>query len=83
MEELVALSNTNDSANVDDKMWRKKMEEKQEGMIAILNQLVSLSSAKAEKGTNSNANLFNLLGLVSIAFVFGFLACYLLLTNLH
>jgi len=86
MEELLVLSKTNDSANEDDKMWRKTMEEKQEDMVAILNQLVSLNtrnSAKAEEGVDNNANLINLLLVVSVAFVFGFLACYLLLTNLH
>ena len=83
MEELVALSHTRDSANVEEERWRKKMEEKQENMVAILNQLVSLNSAKAEQGTDNKANLFNLLVFVSVAFVFGFLACYLLSTNLH
>jgi len=83
MEQLVALSKTSDSAKQDDKMWRKKMEE---NMIAILNQLVSLNtrnSAKAEHGTDNNVNLFNLLVLVSTAFVFGFFACYLFSTNLY
>merc|ERR1712192_222785 len=85
MEELLVLSKTNDSANEDDKMWRKTMEEKQEDMVAILNQLVSLNtrnSAKAEHGLDSNVNLFNLLVLVFAAFLFGFFACYLFLTNL-
>merc|ERR1712192_359839 len=66
--------------------WRKKMEEKQEDMVAILNQLVSLNtrnSAKAEHGLDSNVNLFNLLVLVFAAFLFGFFACYLFLTNLY
>ena len=85
MEELLVLSKTNDSANEDDKMWRKKMEENQENMVAILNQLVSLNTrnlAKAEQGTDNNVNLFNLLMLVFSAFLFGFFACYLFLTNL-
>ena len=82
MEELVALLNTRDSANAEEETWRKKMEEKQENVVAILNQLVSLNT-KAEHGLDNNANLFNLLMLVSVAFVFGFLACYLLLANLH
>jgi len=80
MEELVALLNTRDSANAEEETWRKKMEEKQENVVAILNQLVSLNT-KAEHGLDNNAN--NLLMLVSVAFVFGFLACYLLLTNFH
>ena len=88
MEELVVLSNRRDSAKVEgetEREWSAKMEEKQDWMVATLNQLVSLNtrnSGKAEDGTDHN--LFNLLLSVSAAFLFGFFACYLLLTtNLH
>merc|ERR1712037_646182 len=62
--------------------WKKKMEEKQDSIVATLNQLVSLNRGNSED--KPDHNLFNLLLSVSAAFLFGFFSCFLLLaTHLH
>ena len=64
---------------------QEEVEEKQDScqkeVVALLNQLISLhtrDSPKAEHGNQSNLPVF-----LSVAFLFGFFACYLFLSNFH